>query len=149
MSKDAKMDKFAKMYERVSELKDLKHAEKQVLSRIYGWPEGCWERNGELGKLLDLHPRTVQKAVRVLREKGYIEVEYRRTKNIRIMTVSLKKVNEIEIPLFAKKAAVKGLVNNLAEKMSGAASGHRGIAHRPRGHSPQGTHIDNKREKRY
>lgn len=119
------MDKFSKMYEFIARLKDLNHAEKQLLSRIYSWPEGCWESNAELGKLLDLHPRTIQKAVRTLREKGYIE--YSPRKNSRTLTANLQKAIELELPLFVKKKAVKGLVNKLAEKMSGVPSGHRGI----------------------
>ena len=124
-SKEAKMDKFSKMYEFVAQIKDLNHAEKQVLSRVYSWPEGCWESNSELGKLLDLHPRTIQKAVRALREKKYIE--YRRTRKGKILTANLQRVIELELPLFVKKTAVKGLVNNLGEKMKPTASGHRGI----------------------
>lgn len=123
------MDKFSKMYEFVSEMKDLNHSEKQVLSRIYSWPEGCWESNRTLGRLLDLHPRTVQKAIRALRDKGYIE--YRRRKNSRTATVSLKKAIELELPLFTKQAGAKEVVNSLAQKMSATARGHRGIVRKP------------------
>lgn len=116
------MDKFSKMYEFVAKIKDLNHSEKQVLSRIYSWPEGCWESNASLGRLLDLHPRTIQKAIRVLREKGYID--YERRKNSRTATVNLRKAIEIELPLWALEAARKAAVKNLADKMARVASGH-------------------------
>lgn len=121
-------NKFSKIYGFIAKL-DLRHSERLVLSHIYSWQDGCWEENKTIGDVLGIHPRTVQKAVRVLREKRYIEYKPK-GRNGRVLTVTLEKAIEMELPLWARANAAKNFVNDLAEKLSGVPPGHRGTGHK-------------------